>query len=228
MDNVNVLRVGDVNLAELTWECGFDIAVDDILSAFVTGRANTAYKAARTLGIPLSTAYEKFDRALKHGLLEPGGSVTARGALYCLCKKCAPPEYPLAVLREIWRTDAPLSKVGAFAHIFLKGLAKLCLPLYMAPAERLSSAVAVLLALLRNQSVDKLPEILGVDHAVFRAAAALLGEGLARIGLAQDLGTHYLLGNVVICKTECGKYCKLDKELEEYARKIAEIRLAPG
>ncbi|MFZ8808789.1 MAG: hypothetical protein ACO2PN_11895, partial [Pyrobaculum sp.] len=57
---------------------------------------------------------------------------------------------------------------------------------------------------------------------VYSAALPVLAEGLARLGLAMDLGTHYYFPafGLVVCKTPCNGHCTIRAELKAAKRKI--------
>ncbi|CCC81099.1 hypothetical protein [Thermoproteus tenax] len=231
MGNIILIKPAKVDLGELRWTCNEDLAVDDLLSFFAENTGGTVYKAARRLNMPFSTAYAKFQKALRRGLLEKyEGKVrlTARGALYCLCKGCAPPQYPLVQLKTRWDTSAPLWQVGALAQVVLAALRKLGMSLYLAPIEKLCTTSSMLLLVSGRSSILRLSEILEIPERIFTAALPLFAEGLYRIGLAWDTGDHYIIGNsIVVCKAPCLGVCRLQKELEDFRKKLEEFMTAP-
>jgi len=112
--------------------------------------------------------------------------------------------------------------VEAYVYLLLKALESLSMPLEEAPVEKLCSSAALVLAVLRRAPLGELPKFLQLDWGVYSAALPVLAEGLARLGLAMDLGTHYYFPafGLVVCKTPCSKHCTIRAELKAAKRKI--------
>jgi hypothetical protein len=96
------------------------------------------------------------------------------------------------------------------------------MPLEEAPVEKLCSSAALVLAVLRRAPLGELPKFLQLDWEIFSAALPVLAEGLARLGLAMDLGMHYYFPafGLVVCKTPCNGHCTIRAELKAVKRKI--------
>jgi transposase len=201
-----------------------DLEVLDLLS-FLVRRSASAYRAARALGLSLSTAYAKAARAKQHGLVEARGRnlhITTRGLIYCLCKNCEEKQLVLERLMQRFEIKTDPSYVEAYIYLLLKALESLSMPLEEAPVERLCSSAALVLAVLRRAPLGDLPKFLQLDRDIFSAALPVLAEGLARLGLAMDLGTHYYFPalGLVVCKTPCSGHCTIRAELKAAKRKI--------
>ena len=97
------------------------------------------------------------------------------------------------------------------------------MPLEKAPVEKLCSSAALVLAVLRKAPLGELPKFLQLDWGIYSAALPVLAEGLARLGLAMDLGTHYYFPafGLLVCKTPCSANCAIVAEL----RRAKKIRL---
>jgi hypothetical protein len=201
-----------------------DLEVLDLLS-FLVRRPASAYRAARALGLSLSTAYAKAARAKQHGLVEARGRnlhITTRGLIYCLCKNCEEKRLVLERLMQRFEIKTDHAYVEAYVYVLLKALESLSMPLEEAPVERLCSSAALVLAVLRRAPLGELPKFLQLDRDIFSAALPVLAEGLARLGLAMDLGTHYYFPalGLVVCKTPCSGHCTIRAELKAAKRKI--------
>jgi hypothetical protein len=201
-----------------------DLEVLDLLS-FLVKRSASAYRAARALGLPLSTAYAKAARAKPHGLVEARGRnlhITTRGLIYCLCKNCEEKRLVLERLMQRFEIKTDPAYVEAYIYLLLKTLESLSMPLEEAPVEKLCSSAALVLAVLRRAPLVELPKFLQLDWEIFSAALPVLAEGLARLGLAMDLGTHYYFPalGLVVCKTPCSGHCTIRAELKAAKRKI--------
>jgi hypothetical protein len=201
-----------------------DLEVLDLLS-FLVRRPASAYRAARALGLSLSTAYAKAARAKQHGLVEARGRnlhITTRGLIYCLCKNCEEKRLVLERLMQRFEIKTDPSYVEAYIYLLLKALESLSMPLEGAPVEKLCSSAALVLAALRRAPLGELPKFLQLDRDIFSAALPVLAEGLARLGLAMDLGTHYYFPalGLVVCKTPCSGHCTIRAELKAAKRKI--------
>jgi len=202
-----------------------DIDVTDLLSFLVRTPAS-AYKAAKALGFSLSTAYAKATRARQHGFLETQGHdlyITVRGLIYCLCKSCEERRLVLERIMQRYEIKTEPAYVEAYIYMLLKALDILSIPLTHAPVERLCSSATLLLTVLNRTSIKDLYKSLRVDKEIFSAAMPVLAEGLARLGLAVDLGTHYYFPSlgVVVCKRPCNKEsCNLSDETTKLKRKI--------
>jgi hypothetical protein len=120
---------------------------------------------------------------------------------------------------EIKRT---LSYVEAYVYLLLKALESLSMPLEEAPVEKLCSSATLVLAVLRRAPLGELPKFLQLDWRIYSAALPVLAEGLARLGLAMDLGMHYYFPafGLVVCKTPCSGHCTIHAELKAAKRKI--------
>jgi DNA-binding transcriptional ArsR family regulator len=201
-----------------------DLEVLDLLS-FLVKRPVSAYRAARALGLSPSTAYAKAARAKQHGLVEARGRnlhITTRGLIYCLCKNCEEKRLVLERLMQRFEIKTDPSYVEAYLYVLLKALESLSMPLEEAPVEKLCSSAALVLAVLRRAPLGELPKFLQLDRDIFSAALPVLAEGLARLGLAMDLGTHYYFPalGLVVCKTPCNGHCTIHAELKAAKRKI--------
>ncbi len=200
-----------------------DLEVLDLLS-FLVKRPASAYRAAGALGLSLSTAYAKAARARQHGLVEARGRnlyITTRGLIYCLCKNCEEKRLVLERLMQRFEIKTDPAYVEAYVYLLLKALEYL-MPLEEAPVEKLCSSAALVLAVLRRAPLGDLPKFLQLDRDIFSAALPVLAEGLARLGLAMDLGTHYYFPafGLVVCKTPCNGHCTIHAELKAAKRKI--------
>jgi DNA-binding transcriptional ArsR family regulator len=201
-----------------------DLEVLDLLS-FLVRRSASAYRAARALGLSPSTAYAKAARAKQHGLVEARGRnlhITTRGLIYCLCKNCEEKRLVLERLMQRFEIKTDPAYVEAYVYVLLKALESLSMPLEEAPVEKLCSSAALVLAALRRAPLGELPKFLQLDRDIFSAALPVLAEGLARLGLAMDLGTHYYFPalGLVVCKTPCNGHCTIHAELKAAKRKI--------
>jgi DNA-binding transcriptional ArsR family regulator len=201
-----------------------DLEVLDLLS-FLVRRPASAYRAARALGLSPSTAYAKAARAKQHGLVEARGRnlhITTRGLIYCLCKNCEEKRLVLERLMQRFEIKTDPAYVEAYVYVLLKALESLSMPLEEAPVEGLCSSAALVLAALRRAPLGELPKFLQLDRDIFSAALPVLAEGLARLGLAMDLGTHYYFPalGLVVCKTPCNGHCTIHAELKAAKRKI--------
>ncbi len=201
-----------------------DLEVLDLLS-FLVRRSASAYRAASALGLSLSTAYAKAARARRHGLVEVRGRnlhITTRGLIYCLCKNCEEKQLVLERLMLRFEIKTDPAYVEAYIYLLLEALESLSMPLEEAPVERLCSSAALVLAVLRRAPLGELPKFLQLDWEIFSAALPVLAEGLARLGLAMDLGTHYYFPalGLVVCKTPCSGHCTIRAELKAAKRKI--------
>jgi transposase len=201
-----------------------DLEVLDLLS-FLVRRPTSAYRAASALGLSLSTAYAKAARARQHGLVEARGRnlhITTRGLIYCLCKNCEEKRLVLERLMQRFEIKTDPAYVEAYVYLLLKALESLSMPLEKAPVEKLCSSAALVLAVLRRAPLGELPKFLQLDWGVYSAALPVLAEGLARLGLAMDLGTHYYFPafGLVVCKTPCNGHCTIHAELKAAKRKI--------
>ncbi len=201
-----------------------DLEVLDLLS-FLVKRPASAYRAASALGLSLSTAYAKAARARQHGLVESRGRslyVTARGLIYCLCKNCEEKRLVLERLMQRFEIKTDPAYVDAYIYLLLKALESLSMPLEEAPVEKLCSSAALVLAVLRRASLGELPKFLHLDWGIYSAALPVLAEGLARLGLAMDLGMHYYFPafGLVVCKTSCNGHCTIHAELKTAKKKI--------
>jgi DNA-binding transcriptional ArsR family regulator len=201
-----------------------DLEVLDLLS-FLVKRPVSAYRVARALGLSPSTAYAKAARAKQHGLVEARGRnlhITTRGLIYCLCKNCEEKRLVLERLMQRFEIKTDPAYVEAYVCVLLKALESLSMPLEEAPVEKLCSSAALVLAVLRRAPLGDLPKFLQLDRDIFSAALPVLAEGLARLGLAMDLGTHYYFPalGLVVCKTPCSGHCTIRAELKAAKRKI--------
>jgi hypothetical protein len=201
-----------------------DLEVLDLLS-FLVKRPASAYRAASALDLSLSTAYAKAARARQHGLVESRGRnlhITTRGLIYCLCKNCEEKRLVLERLMQRFEIKTDPSYVEAYVYLLLKALESLSMPLEEAPVEKLCSSAALVLAVLRRAPLGELPKFLQLDWGIYSAALPVLAEGLARLGLAMDLGTHYYFPalGLVVCKTPCNGHCTIHAELKAAKRKI--------
>ncbi len=201
-----------------------DLEVLDLLS-FLVKRPASAYRAAGALGLSLSTAYAKAARARQHGLVETRGRslhITTRGLIYCLCKNCEEKRLVLEKLMQRFEIKTEPAYVEAYVYLLLKALESLSMPLEEAPVEKLCSSAALVLAVLRRAPLGELPKFLQLDWGIYSAALPVLAEGLARLGLAMDLGTHYYFPafGLVVCKTPCNGHCTIRAELKAAKRKI--------
>ncbi len=201
-----------------------DLEVLDLLS-FLVRRPASAYRAAGALGLSLSTAYAKAARARQHGLVEARGRslhVTARGLIYCLCKNCEEKRLVLERLMQRFEIKTDPAYVEAYVYLLLKALEALSMPLEKAPVEKLCSSAALVLAVLRKAPLGELPKFLQLDWGIYSAALPVLAEGLARLGLAMDLGTHYYFPafGLLVCKTPCDANCAIVAELRRAKKKI--------
>jgi DNA-binding transcriptional ArsR family regulator len=201
-----------------------DLEVLDLLS-FLVRRSASAYRAARALGLSPSTAYAKAARAKQHGLVEARGRnlhITTRGLIYCLCKNCEEKRLVLERLMQRFEIKTDPSYVEAYVYVLLKALESLSMPLEEAPVEKLCSSAALVLAALRRAPLGELPKFLQLDWEIFSAALPVLAEGLARLGLAMDLGMHYYFPalGLVVCKTPCNGHCTIHAELKAAKGKI--------
>jgi DNA-binding transcriptional ArsR family regulator len=201
-----------------------DLEVLDLLS-FLVRRPASAYRAASALGLSLSTAYAKAARARQHGLVEARGRslhITTRGLIYCLCKNCEEKRLVLERLMQRFEIKTDPAYVEAYVYLLLKALESLSMPLEEAPVEKLCSSATLVLAVLRRAPLGELPKFLQLDWGIYSAALPVLAEGLARLGLAMDLGTHYYFPafGLVVCKTPCSGHCTIHAELKAAKRKI--------
>jgi hypothetical protein len=201
-----------------------DLEVLDLLS-FLVRRPASAYRAASALGLSLSTAYAKAARARRHGLVEARGRnlhITTRGLIYCLCKNCEEKRLVLERLMQRFELKTDPAYLEAYIYLLLKALEALSMPLEEAPVEKLCSSAALVLAVLRRAPLGELPKFLQLDWEIFSAALPVLAEGLARLGLAMDLGMHYYFPafGLVVCKTPCNGHCTIRAELKAAKRKI--------
>jgi len=201
-----------------------DLEVLDLLS-FLVRHPSSAYGAAKSLGLSLSTAYVKAQRARQHGLVEADGRVlhvTTRGLIYCLCKNCEERRLVLERLMQRFEVKTDPAYVEAYVYLVLKTLHALSIPLEKAPIERLCSSATLVLAALRRAPLGELPKFLKLDKGTFSAALPVLAEGLARLGLAMDLGAHYYFPafGLLVCKTPCREQCPLDAELRRARQKM--------
>jgi DNA-binding transcriptional ArsR family regulator len=201
-----------------------DLEVLDLLS-FLVKRPASAYRAASALGLSLSTAYAKAARARRHGLVEARGRnlhITTRGLIYCLCKNCEEKRLVLERLMQRFELKTDPTYLEAYIYLLLKALEALSMPLEEAPVEKLCSSAALVLAVLRRAPLGELPKFLQLDWGIFSAALPVLAEGLARLGLAMDLGMHYYFPalGLVVCKTPCNGHCTIHAELKAAKRKI--------
>ena len=201
-----------------------NLEVLDLLS-FLVRRPASAYRAASALGLSLSTAYAKAARARRHGLVEARGRnlhITTRGLIYCLCKNCEEKQLVLERLMQRFEIKTDPAYLEAYIYLLLKAFESLSMPLEEAPVERLCSSAALVLAVLRRAPLGELPKFLQLDRDIFSAALPVLAEGLARLGLAMDLGTHYYFPalGLVVCKTPCSGHCTIRAELKAAKRNI--------
>ncbi len=201
-----------------------DLEVLDLLS-FLVKRPASAYRAAGALGLSLSTAYAKAARARQHGLVEARRRslhITTRGLVYCLCKNCEEKRLVLERLMQRFEIKTDPAYVEAYVYLLLKALESLSMPLEKAPVEKLCSSAALVLTVLRRAPLGELPRFLQLDWEIYSAALPVLAEGLARLGLAMDLGTHYYFPalGLVVCKTPCNGHCTIHAELKAAKRKI--------
>jgi hypothetical protein len=148
--------------------------------------------------------------------------ITTRGLIYCLCKNCEEKRLVLERFMQRFELKTGPAYLEAYIYLLLKALEALSMPLEEAPVEKLCSSAVLVLAVLRRAPLGELPKFLQLDWEIFSAALPVLAEGLARLGLAMDLGMHYYFPalGLVVCKTPCNGHCTIHAELKAAKRKI--------
>jgi|GEM_PF-762840 len=203
------------------------LEVLDLLSLLVRSPVS-AYKAAKLLGLSLSTAYAKAARARQYGFVEARGRslhITVRGLIYCLCKNCEAKHLVLERLMQRFEIRTESAYLESYIYLLLKALDAASMPLEKAPIEKLCSSAAFVLTMLKRAPLSELPKFLQLDGKIYSAALPVLAEGLARIGLVVDIGAHYYFpgSNMIVCKAPCAEYgrCTLKEEVTRLKKKMA-------
>ncbi len=222
---MNIISPRKIEVSEYPCEGIENIDVGDVLQFFVNSTGGTGYQAARALGMSLSSAYAKTARAVRYGLLARSGAkytITIRGLLYCLCNRCGYRHVVLERIRGVWESQADMYEISAYVYILLKALSYTGIGLRLAPVERLCSSATFVMGVLRKNTIKELGVVLSVDEGIVSAALPVLAEGLARLGLAYDLGTHFFVpgADLIVCKQPCGAQCRLNHELREFSRQF--------